>query len=92
VVVGIAWQDQAMAQGLCVLGLRLSHARQVPRILSGFRRWSLREKLSCQDSVRNWTVTGPRGAADLAGLTCAEGPHTKFMSAKKYPHLVGVKY
>ena len=32
VVVGIAGQDEAMGQGLCILGLRLCHARRVPRI------------------------------------------------------------
>jgi hypothetical protein len=41
VVVGIARQDQAMAQGFCILGLRLSHARRVPRIVSEVKRWCI---------------------------------------------------
>jgi hypothetical protein len=66
VVVGIARQDQAMAQGLCILGLRLCHARRVPRIVHEFRRWSIRENLSCKKPGRNRTVEGPCHAADLA--------------------------
>jgi hypothetical protein len=66
VVVGIARQDQAMAQGLCILGLRLCHARRVPRIVHEFRRWSIRENLSCKKPARNRTVECPGHATDLA--------------------------
>jgi hypothetical protein len=92
VVVGIAWQDQAMAQGLCILGLRLSHARRVPRIVSEVKRWSIRENLSCRKPGRNRTVECGCGAASLACWPWAERFHTRIMSAKKHPHLVGVRW
>jgi hypothetical protein len=90
-VVGIAWQDQAMAQGLCVLGLRLGHTRQVPRIVSGFRRWSIRENLSCKKPGRNRTVERPLQLGKHGVLAVRGQISEEIRERKRIPHLVGVR-